>query len=126
MGWLQISTDGGKTGYLPGETVSGSVRWQFEQQAEGIDVRLFWYTQGKGTRDVGVSDSQRIKAPPLAGRESFSFVLPDAPYSFSGKLISLLWAVEAVVHPGDEAGIVEIVMSPDGGEIVLPEGVPKQ
>jgi len=89
MGWLQISTDGGKTAYLPGETVTGRVRWQFDKPVNGLTSALLVHA-GKGTRDVGVTASQAVQTPPPEGQESFSFVLPEAPYSFSGKLISLI------------------------------------
>jgi len=124
MGWLQINTDGGKTAYLPGEAVSGSVRWQFEQRVDRMELRLFWYTRGKGTRDVGIAASQTIEAPQPEGNQSFSLALPEAPYSFSGRLISLLWSLELVIQPGGEAQATEIVMSPTGSEILLPEGPP--
>jgi len=126
MGWLQIETEGGKMEYLPGETVSGSVRWELNEPVEALEVRLFWYTRGKGTQDVAVEATQRILSPALQGAESFGFALPEAPYSFSGKLISVLWAVEIVTLPAAEAERVEFVMSPTGKEILLPEGPQKQ
>jgi hypothetical protein len=65
-----------------------------------IEVRLFWYTQGKGTRDVEVVDSLRVDNPEPSGHTRFSFQLPAGPYSFSGRLITLDWAIEAVALPG--------------------------
>ena len=47
------------------------------------------------------------------------FVLPPAPYSFSGKLISLIWAVEVVAEGIKEASRLEFTLSPDGREITL-------
>ncbi len=122
MGWLRIETEAGKTSYCPGEEVRGTVRWQMERQAQALEVRLFWYTRGKGTRDSSVLESKRIESPVLEGSEEFSFVFPDAPYSFSGKLISVVWAIELVVLPSDEAECIELLMSPTGQEILLPEG----
>jgi len=57
-------------------------------------------------------------------RREFRFRLPEGPYSFSGKLISLLWAIEVVASPGDMAGRAGIVVSPSGREVVIgrPEG----
>ena len=54
-----------------------------------------------------------------SGDAPFRFQLPSAPYSFSGKLISLVWAVEVVALPANIAGRVNIILSPDGKEIEL-------
>ena len=49
---LQI-TDGGSW-FKPGELVEGRATWHTDVDLEAIEVRLFWYTSGKGTRDVEV------------------------------------------------------------------------
>jgi hypothetical protein len=48
-------------------------------------------------------------------------MLPEGPYSFSGKLISLIWALELACSPGSETVRREITVSPTGHEIVLGE-----
>ena len=53
---------------------------------------------------------------------SFSLRLPREPYSFSGKLISLVWALELIVEPGSNVTRQELVMSASGKEVVLGEG----
>lgn len=45
--------------------------------------------------------------------------LPADPYSFSGTLISLVWALEVVAEPGGAAGRIDVVVSPTGNEIRL-------
>jgi hypothetical protein len=50
----------------------------------------------------------------------FNIRLPEGPFSFSGKLISLVWAMEAVAEPGSRAERLEITVSPDRREILLP------
>lgn len=80
-------------------------------------ARLFWYTRGKGTQDVVVVQEETFPAPGAQDERKFSFRLPAGPYSFSGRLISLLWAVEVVVQPGDESGRTEFTVSPTGDEI---------
>ena len=44
---------------------------------------------------------------------------PEAPHSFSGALISLIWAVELLVEPGGLSERIEITVSPTGEEILL-------
>jgi hypothetical protein len=106
--------------YRPGETVSGSCAWRLEDDAASLTVHLLWFTEGKGTQDVAVLASERVERPETAGRRSFSLELPvNAPYSFSGTLISLSWAVEAVVEPGGVTERVAILVGPRPSEVRL-------
>jgi hypothetical protein len=114
---IRLSED--REAYAPGETVTGTVSWQLDAPATGVDVRLFWYTRGKGTQDVHVVKAQQFDAAGTTGRRDFRFVLPGEPYSFSGKLVSLTWALEAVAQPGDRVGRRELVVAPGGREVVL-------
>jgi hypothetical protein len=57
----------------------------------------------------------------MMGQEKFEFALPEGPQSFSGKLISLIWAVELVVEKSKESQRIEFVLSPFDAEIVLGE-----
>lgn len=114
---LKLSDD--RRELTPGERIAGSISWRLDRSAKAIEVRLFWYTVGKGTQDVGIVDLRRIESPAMAGNESFAFTLPAGPYSFSGKLITLRWSVEAVLLPGNEAATEELSLSPQGREILL-------
>ena len=119
MEQIQIETRDGATAFAPGETVEGTASWQLEQPARTVELRLFWYTQGKGDQDVGVVATVPFPEPALQDRRGFRIPLPAGPYSFSGKLISLLWALEVVAEPGARAGRLEIVVSPSRREVVL-------
>jgi hypothetical protein len=57
--------------------------------------------------------------PAAEDRRSFQIRAPKGPYSFSGKLISLIWALEIVVQPSEESGRTLITISPTGEEILL-------
>jgi hypothetical protein len=118
MSELEIKTRGDKFSFLPGEELAGQVSWQLDSPSR-IELRLFWRTEGKGTKDVKVVD--RINFDNMKRQESreFKFQLPDGPYSFSGKLISLIWALELVVTSTDETERLEIVVSPTKSEILL-------
>jgi hypothetical protein len=66
-----------------------------------------------------VVQTKRIDNPGALGSDPFSFTLPPGPYSFSGRLISLIWALELTCTPSHETVRKEIVVSPTGREILL-------
>lgn len=119
MEWMTIETRDGANAFLPGEVVEGTVSWQLGQPAERVELRLFWYTEGKGDQDVGVVANVPFADPGLQDRRSFRLTLPEGPLSFSGKLISLAWALELVAEPGDRASRIEITVSPTRREILI-------
>jgi len=109
-----------KTAFRPGETIAGAVLWEFEKAPATAEVRLIWFTRGKGTEDGDTVQTVVLDAPPAADTREFSFQAPNGPYSFSGTLIAVLWAVEFVAKPGSEFQRIEIVIAPDAREIRLP------
>lgn len=130
MSWIRIETRDGVTAFRPGDEVEGTVRWRLDPPPRSLELRLFWYTQGKGDQDVGIVATLPLADPGIEGYSEggsegsrpFRFRLPAGPYSFSGKLISLLWAIEAVAETagsGAQAERCEIVVSPTGREILL-------
>ena len=122
MSRLRIDISGGERGYRPGETISGRVTWQVDEPPQSAELRLFWYTSGKGTQDVENIDTANFHAPQMNDDRLFSFALPRQPFSFSGKLISLVWALELIVEPGSNVVRQDFVMSATGEEVVLREG----
>jgi hypothetical protein len=119
MSELRIDLAGGRTAYKPGEPLSGRVAWRVGDQPESAELRLFWYTSGKGTQDVGVVNTMTFASPRTDDHRDFTIPLPREPYSFSGKLISLTWAIELIVEPGGHVDRQEIVLSASGEEVVL-------
>ena len=116
---LGLFTAQDRTAFKPGEVLELSVLWALPTKPASLEVRLFWFTRGKGTEDVGVVATETIPAVALAGEAKVQFTLPAAPYSFSGRLISLVWAVELVAEPGSSATRFEFTLSPTGSELVL-------
>jgi hypothetical protein len=119
MGKLDIELNDGRDTFAPAESVEGRIEWNLDANPRALELSLLWYTSGKGTRDVRVLHTNRIDSPGAFGSDKFSFALPPGPYSFSGKLISLIWALELTCTPGDETARKEIVVSPTGREILL-------
>lgn len=118
---LQVKTDGGKTRFQPGETVRGAASWFFDEKVRELDLRLFWYTQGRGERDVKVVESLPFRDPQAQESRDFSFQLPAVPFSFEGKLIALAWALELVAQPSGQAFRVDLAVSPTGEPVRLGE-----
>jgi hypothetical protein len=116
---LGIELAGGRTAWNPGDVLSGRVSWRVGAPPASAELRLFWYTSGKGTQDVGVVDRVVFAAPRADDHRDFSLPLPREPYSFSGTLISLAWAVELLVEPGGHVDRRELVVSPTGREVVI-------
>ncbi|HEX4954880.1 MAG TPA: hypothetical protein VF017_15930 [Thermoanaerobaculia bacterium] len=119
MSWLDITTADRRTVFAPGDPVTGTVAWSLDEAPSEVELRLFWYTSGKGEQDVVVVDTARFDAPGHQDQRAFSLHLPDGPLSFSGTLITLAWALELVVSPGSLATRTELLVTVIGREIRL-------
>ena len=119
MDKLSIHFRQDKTTFAPRQAVHGAIQWSLEANPPALELSLFWYTMGKGTRDVGVVETQTFERLGPCGSKEFSFTLPDGPYSFSGKLVSLIWALELTSPKTNDTVRREITVSPTGQEIVL-------
>ena len=119
MEHLGIHLDGARSAFQPGERIRGSVQWSVEEPGSQVELRLFWYTQGIGTRDVGVAHIERFETTGSQGSGSFDLEAPEGPYSFEGKLVSVVWALELVVPASQAAERVELVIGPDAHEVKL-------
>lgn len=116
---VSLTIEEGRTWFKPGETIAGDASWRLDEEADTFEVRLFWYTTGKGSRDVGVVRTRRIEQPERDGSRKFRLDVPRGPYSFSGKLITLAWAIEIVALPSGETERLDIVIAPTPVEVDL-------
>lgn len=67
---------------------------------QGLELSVIWYTEGKGTEDVGVHYFERFTANDIFHNVSnrtctFSTKLPLSPLSYEGHLMKLRWCVRA-------------------------------
>ena len=120
MNELSIELKEDRNGFEPGERLQGSVSWSMDPAPQRAELRLFWFTRGKGTEDAGVVQTIHFDRPAPYETRSFDLTLPQAPYSFSGTLISLVWALELVVYPAKQVVRREIEMGPGRREVKLP------
>jgi len=114
---LTIAPTSGDSSRKPRDVVELLAQWSLPSTLQTFEARLFWFTRGKGTEDVGVVATERVPAAGARGNHRVRFTLPEAPYSFSGRLISLIWAVELVADK--TAARWEFVLAPEGREILL-------
>lgn len=119
MNDLSIELRAGQTAYHPGQTLTGRLRWWFDHEPAQIELQLLWTTRGKGSVDTQVVNSIVIDNPGERGDREFSFDLPDSPYSFSGKLISLVWSLRAVAKKSKTEAQTTLLISPAMQEIQL-------
>lgn len=121
---LILQLEDARTTFLPGEMIRGAAAWSCGSVPLSAIVRIGWNTAGKGTVNSQVIET--ISLPVSAAREQVPFELraPLEPYSFSGKLISLIWAVELLIEPGRQLARTEIVISPSMREIGLAKELP--
>ncbi len=114
--------------FIPGEMIRGAVQGTPASKPvdETLAVRLIWYTSGKGTRDFTTVDERRYKLSGVAKCDfQFEFTAPRRPLSFSGQLIGLQWAIEAVCLPSKRSTRVDIVLAHRPDQIRL-ESVAEQ
>src|SRR4030095_12468028 len=119
MSELEIRTRGDSAGFLPGEELAGEVLWKGDEDPGPVELRLFWHTEGKGTRDVEVIETLSFSVPGRQDRRDFRFRLPHSPYSFAGMRVSVIWALELVLLSSGETERLEVVVSPTRTEVAL-------
>lgn len=116
---LRIEITGGDTRLRPGDKLTGVLSWDLPAAPENVEVWLCWETRGKGTQDSDIAAKASFERVARSDRRSFTLTVPAAPYSFSGKLVSLVWKLEAETDGGEQAEPLTVTVSPTGGEIML-------
>lgn len=104
--------------YTPFATVSGSVRWRLDKAPESLELRLFWFTRGRGTEEAQAISTMDL-GKTSSGERAFSFDLPGSPWSVDGRLISIVWGIELVEKKEGSLAVEEFVMGPGGQATVL-------
>lgn len=86
-----------------GHTISGSVVWETDREPERVVARIGWVTEGRGDTDEEYFGEESLELGRSEfgslDRLDFSLVVPrDAPVSYDGKILRILWVVEARLH----------------------------
>jgi hypothetical protein len=116
---LTLHTTDGGTSFKPGKLVEGRASWHLDGDVDAVEVRLFWYTTGKGSQNVEIVRRLQIDSPDPSGHHDFSIRVPEGPYSFSGKLITLAWAIELVALPSGQTERLDLLIGPIPVEVDL-------
>jgi len=116
---LEITLADGRVAFSPGAEISGHLRWTFDGTPTWVELRLFWYTEGKGTRDVRVVDQKRFTDLDASGGGTFSLRAPAHPPSCSGRLVSIRWALELVSGDDQPVPKIDLVIGPGAKELLL-------
>jgi hypothetical protein len=119
MSEVSIEIQAGLYSYCPGETLSGSASWKGDEAPQSVEVRLFWFTSGVSLSQAAIVKRIIVDRPAARASPQFQFVLPDGPWSFRGRFVSLNWAVEVVLLPSRGNARQFITVSPDRKQIDL-------
>jgi hypothetical protein len=84
MNQIEVRIKDGKNQFQPLDWIEGHVSWNLKSPPRNIEIRLLWFTEGKGTTDLSILESITLGADSnrASGDVPFRFQLPSAPYSF--------------------------------------------
>lgn len=108
--------------YRPGSPISGSVTVypNTAVNARKLEIRLAWHTEGRGSRTgksiESIEPHQGELQEGLPQTFSFNFTLPNEPWSYEGKYITVVWAIEVQIDVPMGRDIVEskpFILAPD-------------
>lgn len=109
---LFIELKDGIHDFVPGGDITGEAGWTLATPPEDATLKLLWYTEGRGTQDVGIVADMPLPTNAAQGRHPFRFQIPPIPYGFSGHLVSLKWAIELLIDNGRHHHRENISVSP--------------
>lgn len=97
---IEVTFDGGNAQqYHPHEQVKGDVVIypNSDITCRKVLVQVLWRTEGRGTRHQKIIGGgevfQGVLKQGMPQTFSFSEILPDAPWSFQGRYVSVAWGV---------------------------------
>lgn len=99
---INVLLHGGQI-FHPGQQIKGSVQiWpnQMNLKSRKIELKLEWFTEGKGDRDGEVIEKKELNFDEFKGMaaDEFRFMLPNEPWSYTGHYINIIWSVTVHIH----------------------------
>lgn len=101
---LKVELDAVSKDFLAGGLLQGAVHLEAPApvHARKLECRALWFTEGKGTEDVGgpatvVLASDQVLEP--GARLRFELSLPLGPRSHGGRFVKIRWVVQVVLTP---------------------------
>ena len=84
----------------PGETLEFEycIKRVSEKLIDSLEASVMWYTEGKGSEDLGVHfferlTGQELAIQPLTQSRKIATILPCSPLSYEGRLLKIRWCV---------------------------------
>lgn len=74
--------------------MDGSASWNLVGPPAWLEIRLAWHTEGKGTKEVLVVGRERFRGVSAQDQRTFALSLPEMPYTYHGRIVSILWSVD--------------------------------
>ncbi|MBC8011870.1 MAG: DUF3592 domain-containing protein [Burkholderiales bacterium] len=111
--------------FAPGETLVFTLSRDASAPPGSLTVQLGWFTEGKSTRDTAIAWSEYLSDLAPGADRSFEVRLPETPWSFSGKLVSVAWRLEVLDAKREPLIAVPLVIGPGGQSVTLTE-LPKE
>jgi hypothetical protein len=111
----------GRSAFEPGQTVPVTAKWDLKSPLDAVELRVVWNTASRGDVELQIAKAVRIESPHPSDTLQMTLTLPRQPYSFSGKLVSLVWALELVAIPSLASTRTQITIGPGGKAVRLPE-----
>lgn len=76
------------------------------QLIDRLELSVMWFTEGKGSQDIGVHLFQRVSGTqlaevPLDQPRRLSTQLPSSPLSYEGRLLKIRWCVRLRLYLND-------------------------
>ncbi len=103
-----IQLQGFRSSYLPGEELALEFRIQEIDPSTIVTVEtsVVWYTEGKGSEDLGVHFFQRLTGEAVSERDwtqpqPIATELPYSPLSYEGRLLKIRWCIRVRVYLND-------------------------
>lgn len=109
---LILKVDGSENIFCPGANIAVEAGWRQQDPPDHAAVRLFWYTDGDDLLDTKLCGEQILEGRGNNHKKKITMQLPEAPFSCSGPLFSIRWAIELVLNGGEQAKRVDIRVAP--------------
>lgn len=98
----------------PGDTLPVAVVRDRAAKGGPVTVQLGWYTDGRGTRDAAIAFTETIAVLEPGGHHHIDVHVPEAPWTFQGKLISVAWRLEVLDAARRPLAGTDLVVGPGG------------
>lgn len=96
----------------PGTPLLVQIKRLTGEASDALNLRFGWFTEGMGTTDAHLMHEENFHLSPGADRGFEINLPPNAPTSFQGSLVSVLWQLEVIDAKGLPLGSVPMVVGP--------------